>query len=377
MEESEKDKPKNDEKAPEQNNQKNKSESVPEDKNLNIYEQYQKEKINSIQKDEKSVQKNNSNSPDKSAPPTPENELSQQNEEKDCQPQEKVKRRRRGKNEIKDRKFQCPECEKCYLSGPALTTHRKTKHGNGGTKEKKRGRPKKDDQTEGKQSMKDKFDSFFNADYRKRNNQENQGENKDEEKEEKNVDIEKIKSNIKKIFEQCKEEVFKDIENIDKYSFYNFIIENWEKEDEKLFPPEEKFCFNAQFEKGVPPIKLESYNLDQLFFLYYKEFAKLANDDYLWFITKFIVLFRECINAKWKNLIKAENISENRTLYSQIYNAETVPEICNDFFLEFLQPYNNFGLDESELIKLIQHFCYWLYKNDYTKSQLTLLDDEK
>ena len=41
MEESEKDKPKNDEKAPEQNNQKNKSESVPEDKNLNIYEQYQ------------------------------------------------------------------------------------------------------------------------------------------------------------------------------------------------------------------------------------------------------------------------------------------------------------------------------------------------
>ena len=132
-----------------------------------------------------------------------------------------------------------------------------------------------------------------------------------------------------------------------------------------------------KFEKGVPPIKLESYNLDQLFFLYYKEFAKLANDDYLWFITKFIVLFRECINAKWKNLIKAENISENRTLYSQIYNAETVPEICNDFFLEFLQPYNNFGLDESELIKLIQHFCYWLYKNDYTKSQLTLLDDEK
>ena len=233
MEESEKDKPKNDEKAPEQNNQKNKSESVPEDKNLNIYEQYQKEKINSIQKDEKSVQKNNSNSPDKFTPPTPEKELSLQNEEKDGQPQEKVKRRRRGKNEIKDRKFQCPECEKCYLSGPALTTHRKTKHGNGGTKEKKRGRPKKDDQTEGKQSMKDKFDSFFNADYRKRNNQENQGENKDEEKEEKNVDIEKIKSNIKKIFEQCKEEVFKDIENIDKYSFYNFIIENWEKEVRK------------------------------------------------------------------------------------------------------------------------------------------------
>ena len=42
---------------------------------------------------------------------------------------EKSKRHRRTKDEITERQFQCPDCDKCYLSGPALTTHRKTKHG--------------------------------------------------------------------------------------------------------------------------------------------------------------------------------------------------------------------------------------------------------
>ena len=80
-----------------------------------------------------------------------------------------------------------------------------------------------------------------------------------------------------------------------------------------------------------------TYNLDQLFFNYLKEFSKKTNEDYLWFMTKFIVLFRECINIKRKDLIKPENKINNRELYTQIYNAETVPEICNYFFLEFLE----------------------------------------
>lgn len=387
MEEKEKDIPKNEETVEQQNNQNEKIKEEQENQNLNIYDQYQKEKLNSVQKDEKSAPQNISNSHQDLLPLSPEKENSTPNEEKDGQPQEKVKRRRRGKAEITDRKFQCPECDKCYLSGPALTTHRKTKHGNGGTKDKKRGRPKKEDQVEGKQNMKEKFEAFFEEDYRKRNTQENKGENmeiendekeeKKEKEEEKEVELDKIKTNLNKIFEQCKESLFKDIESIDKYSFYNLIVENWEKEENKLFPPEEKFCYTAQTQKNEAPIKTDSYNIDQLFFLYFKKFAKKACDDYLWFMTKFLVLFRECINSKRKILIRQENISENRTLYTQIYNAETVPEICNDFFLEFLPPYENFGLDENELIKLIQHLCYWLYDNNYTKSQLTLLEEEK
>ena len=92
-------------------------------------------------------------------------------------------------------------------------------------------------------------------------------------------------------------------------------------------------------------------------------------------MTKFIILFRECINSERKDLIKKENVSEKRIFYTQIYNAETVPEICNSFYLSYLQPNNFYGLNQEELIELIQHFCNWLNINNYTRSKLTLLEN--
>lgn len=57
----------------------------------------------------------------------------------------KQKRHRRSKNDSNGRDFKCPECGKCYLSSPALTNHRKTKHEYGKDGEKKgRGRPRKE-----------------------------------------------------------------------------------------------------------------------------------------------------------------------------------------------------------------------------------------
>ena len=350
--------------------QKEEKEEFQQNQNNNIYDQYQKENENQ--------QKNDmSPSPNLQSLNNSEKDQNNKEEEKDNQPQEKVKRHRRGKNEINDRKYLCPDCDKCYLSGPALTTHRKTKHGYGteGEKTKKRGRPKKEGQTEGGQNAQNKYNTFFNADHRKRAEIETQEENKERENEEKEVDLDKIKNMLTKIFKQCKEQIFDKVENIDKYSFYNLIVENWKKAEENIFPPEEKFCYNAQVRKGEIPQKLNSYNLDQLFFNYLKQFSKKVNDDYLWFMIKFIVLFRECINSKNEELVKQENKSENRELFTQIYNAETVPETCNYFFLEFLQPHDNFGLNKDELIELIQHFCYWLYTNQYTQSHLTLLEE--
>jgi hypothetical protein len=56
----------------------------------------------------------------------------------------KNKRKRRSKNDPEGRQFKCDECGKCYLSIPALTCHKKTKHGYGVGEEKKgRGRPRK------------------------------------------------------------------------------------------------------------------------------------------------------------------------------------------------------------------------------------------
>ena len=370
MEAKENNEPKKESSPQKEIKEKEKIQEAKDNKNTNIYDQYQKEpeKVSDVN--------NKGLAPNPHSSNTSEKENNIKEEEKEDQTQEKTKRRRRGKSEINDRKYLCPDCDKCYLSGPALTTHRKTKHGYGveGDKTKRRGRPKKEGQSEGGQNAQNKFNSFFNDDHRKRTSQESQGENKENE-EEKEVELNKIKDILTKIFEQCKEQIFNDIENIEKYSFYNLICENWNKPETNLFPPEERFCFNSQIRKGETPSKIDSFNLDQLFFNYLKEFSKKVNDDYLWFMTKFIVLFRECINVKNKDFVKPENKTEKRELFTQIYNAETVPENCNYFFLDFLQPYGNFGLNKDELIELVQHFCHWLYVNQYTQSHLTLLED--
>lgn len=58
---------------------------------------------------------------------------------------QKMKRKRRSKNDPDGRSFRCIHCDKSYLSNPALTNHIKTKHPvNDPCNEKRgRGRPRK------------------------------------------------------------------------------------------------------------------------------------------------------------------------------------------------------------------------------------------
>lgn len=333
--------------------------------NQNIYDQYQKgnQKSPESKKEEEAKNKSQENEEQKEQK---ENTNENQNSPKNSNNKgEKSKRHRRGKNEVSDRNYRCPDCDKCYLSGPALTTHRKTKHGYGSNGEKRnRGRPKKEGQNENSQpSPQNKYNYFFTDEKRK-------PASLDQTLNDKMITTDIIKEFIQKIFNQCKNELFKNVENVEKYSFYEVFVENWEKEN----PFPEKECFSAIYKVGEPSNKVKSYNLDELFFLYLKEFSGKTNKDYFWFMIKFIVLFRECINSLRENLVKKEDQDEKNKLYTQIYNAETVPEICNDFFVEFMEPYQFFGLYKDELIELIQHFCYWLYSKQYTQSHLTLLD---
>ena len=55
------------------------------------------------------------------------------------------KRKRRGKADTSGRDFVCKECEKAYLSMPALMQHRKTKHNftDNSADKRGRGRPRK------------------------------------------------------------------------------------------------------------------------------------------------------------------------------------------------------------------------------------------
>lgn len=332
--------------------------------NQNIYDQYQKGNQKSPEsKKEEPESKKQENEEQKDQK---ENTNENQNSPKDSNNKgEKSKRHRRGKNEVSDRNYRCPDCDKCYLSGPALTTHRKTKHGYGNNGEKRnRGRPKKEGQNENSQTNpQNKYNYFFSDEKRKPTSL-------DQTLNDKMITTEIIKEFLQKIFNQCKNELFKDVENVEQYSFYEIFVENWEKEN----PFQEKEHFSAIYKEGEPSTKVVCYNLDELFFKYLKEFSGKTNKEYFWFMIKFIVLFRECINTLRANLVKKEDQDEKNKLYTQIYNAETVPEICNDFFVDFMDPYEFFGLYKEELIELIQHFCYWLYSKKYTQSHLTLLD---
>ena len=264
----------------------------PELSNQNIYEHYQKENTQISQDSEKDGQNKNQQ---KSALEIEQN-LSNNNINNS---NEKTKRHRRRKDEINERNFKCPDCEKCYSSGPALTNHRKTKHGYGNNGEKKnRGRPKRDDQNESAQmSPLNKFNNFFLDENRRPTSS-------GESTEDKNISLDTVKAFSEKIFNQCKDEIFQDLTEINQYPFYKLIIDNWDKKDP--FPNKE--CYSDPKLSDISS-KIQTYSLDELFFLYLNEFANKTNKDYFWFMLKFIILFRECINSLRNNLVKKEHQS--------------------------------------------------------------------
>jgi len=112
-------------------------------------------------------------------------------------------------------------------------------------------------------------------------------------------------------------------------------------------------------------------NLDDIFFSYLKEFYSKTNQEYFHFMFKFIIMFRQCIN-KLKNY-NTFNLPDPINYYSQHQNAEIVPDLCNDFVTEFMEPKDYFGMDTLELIEIIQHLCHWLFINNFTTSRLTLV----
>lgn len=267
------------------------------------------------------------------------------NENGQTQNNEKNKRHRRGKNESSaERTFQCPDCDKSYLSGPALVIHRKTKHGfNTEAEKKSRGRPKKEEQQENSyHNAQNKFNNFLNDDKRKKKEGENDQNN-----------LEKIKENFSKNFNMLKEKnLMGTYDNVEHYPLYEIVINNWDKSCQTFL--NENLTLS------------HILTLDQILHLYLKEFSNETNGEYFWFMNKFIILLREYTNS---NKEKDKDGKE----YSQKNGAEGIPESCNDFFTEFMQPNNYFGLNEEESIELAQHFCFWLYSKKYTHSYLTLL----
>jgi hypothetical protein len=122
--------------------------------------------------------------------------------------------------------------------------------------------------------------------------------------------------------------------------------------------------FSSKFKlQSNPPLT----DLDNVFIQYLQDVKDKTNSEYYTFIFQFLIIFREFINK-----IKKDEITEGND-YTQINNAELIPDFCNDFVIDFMEPEDYFNLDATELIEILQHLCYWLYEHSYTTSRLTLI----
>ena len=110
---------------------------------------------------------------------------------------------------------------------------------------------------------------------------------------------------------------------------------------------------------------------DEVFYEYLHNFKDKTNETYFTLLIKFVLLFREC----YDNSKNKDSKEEERKAVTDHALPEALPDLCNEFYGEFMDPNGFFGLDENdknEIIEIIQHFCIWLFKNEYTKSKLSL-----
>ena len=273
----------------------------------------------------------------------------------------KTKRHRRGKSIEDSRDFKCPECFRTYLSSSALKNHRRMKHNFGIENEKKgRGRPKKE-------FLEEEYMNQTRKDYN------NFLEEKKKKKEE-NVDLSDIKGVFNDMFIRYRNELFEEVENIEKNTFYNLFKENWEKDNKTISNNLEKESYSSMLNCSPAINIVNKPPIDCIFFQYIKYISNIIEKDYVVFIIKFIIIFRQYLNKEKQGLINSEHINEKKKEYTQIYDASVIPDFFNDFLMDFMENRNYFNLDKDELVKIIEYFCFWLFSEGYTDSHIAKVD---
>ena len=267
------------------------------------------------------------------------------------------KRHRRGKSISDPRDFKCPECQRTYLSASALKNHRRMKHNFGIENEKKgRGRPKKEFfEEEYVNQMKKEYDKFLEE--RKKKN-------------EVKIDFNLIKGVFEQMFNEHKKDLFGSIENIEKNTFFALFKDNWEKDSTNL----DKQSYSSMINCTPAVAIVNKPPIDCIFFQYLKYVSNIIKEDYVVFILKFLIIFRQYINIEKKRSINDEYITENKKEYTQLYDSAVIPDFFNDFLVDFMENRNYFLLDKDEIIKFIEYFCFWLFLEGYTESHLTKVD---
>ena len=155
---------------------------------------------------------------------------------------------------------------------------------------------------------------------------------------------------------------------------FNFIYQG--KYKDELFSKPSKYqdisiLNNLVNNEPLPEKAKGEKTCDEVFYEYLYTFKENTNEKYFTFIMKFILLFRECYNIS-----ESKKNPGNKEAATNKLTPEGLPDLCNEFYGDFMEPNNFFDIVEqdnkNEIIEIIQHFCMWIYKNEYTTSKLSL-----
>ena len=253
--------------------------------------------------------------------------------------------KRKSKNDIEGRNYSCEKCNKKYLSYPALYTHIKLKHEKKSNEGRGRGRPKKE-QNENI-IEKNRYNpinfTFFAKEGRTG------------------------KTPITEIG-NCIETAFLDL-------YYEDNLKRNESRNMTHYKTIEEHPFLNKFKNDSHDIYKNVINLheviDKVLIDYLNKMSTFCSPEYYIELIKFVTLFREHINIiNRKNKTKKENNE-----FTELNDAETLPNYCNSFINKFLYPKgndNDFNLSIDESIDLIQNICYWIFDNNFTSSKIFL-----
>ena len=67
-----------------------------------------------------------------------------------------------------------------------------------------------------------------------------------------------------------------------------------------------------------------------------------------------------------KNIIQ----DDKKNYYSQVFNAENIPEESNGFITDFMEKNNYFEMNKNEVFEITQNFCCWLYLYKFSQYYL-------
>ena len=260
--------------------------------------------------------------------------------------------KRRSKSEIEGRTFECKLCNKRYLSYPALYTHCKQKHKTNNSSGRGRGRPKKEGaETE---TEKNKYNpiniTYFSKEERTGKTEPNEINN-------------------------CIDTAF--------YELYSIEFRNRNDQREmKPYTHIEEHPFLNKFKNDIHNINQNINNehecTDNILINYLNKMSQYCNKEYYIKLIKFVALFREHTNIINKHKVNDNNGIEKE--FTEVNDAEDVPDSSNEFITDFLAPdekNEDFGFSKEELIDLTQNLCFWMYDNNFTCSKLSLISSEK